>query len=89
MARGQEVHVCRGQHTVLSPRRVPLCLQDIHDKNFSKTLSYQLKALAAKGKLSKIKASFKLGEALKAQPKKKPTKGKRGAMSACLITILA
>ena len=38
---------------------------------FEKTLSQQLKRLAAAGKLVRVKASYKLGEALKAAPKPK------------------
>jgi histone H1/5 len=38
---------------------------------FEKTLSQQLKRLAAAGKLVRVKASYKLGEALKVVPKPK------------------
>eukprot|EP00873_Tetraselmis_striata_P003595 jgi/Tetstr1/423859/TSEL_014483.t1 len=46
--------------------------------NWKKVLAVQLKRLAESGKLVKIKASFKLGEALKNPPKpaKKPVKKK-------------
>ena len=46
---------------------------DFHSK---KILSTQLKNLVASGKLVKVKASYKLGEALKKAPKK-PKKAKK------------
>ena len=54
--------------------------------NFKKVLSTQLKNLVKAGKLLKIKASYKLGDALKKAPKKpkkkaakKPKKAKKAA----------
>ena len=44
--------------------------------NYKKILSTQLKNLVASGKLVKVKASYKLGEALKKVPKK-PKKAKK------------
>ena len=44
--------------------------------NYKKILSTQLKNLVASGKLVKVKASYKLGEALKKAPKK-PKKAKK------------
>lgn len=38
------------------------CLQNIHDKNFPKTLSLALKTFVSKLKLVKVKNSFKLSE---------------------------
>ena len=44
--------------------------------NYKKILSTQLRNLVASGKLVKVKASYKLGEALKKAPKK-PKKAKK------------
>jgi len=47
--------------------------------NFKKVLSNQLKKLAAEGKLVKVKASYKLGDALKKAPKKPKAKKAKAA----------
>ena len=52
--------------------------------NFKKVLSNQLKKLAAEGKLVKVKASYKLGDALKKAPKKPKAKVRRGT-SVCFF----
>lgn len=49
---------------------------------WEKTLSVQVKRLAAAGKLTKVKASFKLGEDLKKPVKK--VRGAGGAWEGCL-----
>ena len=45
-------------------------------ENFKKMLSVQLKRLAASGKLTKVKASFKLAKPISTEKKKKATKSK-------------
>ena len=52
--------------------------------NFKKVLSNQLKKLAAEGKLVKVKASYKLGDALKKAPKKPKAKVRSGT-SVCFF----
>jgi histone H1/5 len=47
--------------------------------NWEKVLSMSLKRLTASGKLLKVKASYKLGEALKKEPKKKAAAPKKKA----------
>ena len=54
--------------------------------NFKKVLSNQLKKLAAEGKLVKVKASYKLGDALKKAPKKPKAKVRRGT-SVCFFCL--
>lgn len=39
--------------------------QDIHDKNWAKTLSLAIKTFVKSGKLVKVKNSYKLGEKVK------------------------
>ena len=55
-------------------------------ETFGKTLGQQLKALAASGKLVRVKASFKLSEALKKPAAKKPAAKKPVAAKKAKVT---
>lgn len=55
-------------------------------ETFQKTLAQQLKALAAKGKLVRVKASFKLSEELKKPAAKKPAAKKPVAAKKAKVT---
>lgn len=55
-------------------------------ETFQKTLAQQLKAMAAKGKLVRVKASFKLSEELKKPAAKKPAAKKPVAAKKAKVT---
>lgn len=73
----------------LSPLHAPQVVKSKYDvpETFPKTLAQQLKALAAKGKLVRVKASFKLSEELKKPAALKPAAAKKAKVTTKLRSL--